>query len=128
MVNSINKGKNGEREFCIWLEKNFHLPERPKRNLEQTREGGYDIYVKPFLFEVKRVEKIERDKWWKQVVKASEQIENSVPVVAYRQNRHKWNFLISIKFLCYDFEEDGYLEIKDNVFIMWAKNFLRVSN
>lgn len=125
MVNSIKKGQNGEREFCIWLEKNLELPERPKRNLEQVRSGGYDIYVEPFMFEIKRVEKLEKDKWWKQVVEATREIKESIPIVAYRQKRKKWKFLISLEFLRYAREEYGYIELKEKDFIMWSKNVLR---
>ena len=107
-INSRRKGAKGEREFCEWIRDLLDLDETPVRNLEQTRSGGADILgVDPFIFEVKRVEKLSLRRWWIQVAKVGLQLnrnrtKDSVqlhPVVAYRQNRQPWRILISAKLL-----------------------------
>jgi hypothetical protein len=119
MVNSRNKGARGEREFCDWLEKTFNLDIKPQRNLEQVRSGGYDVLLKPFIFEVKRVEILNKKRWWLQVINASKDIINCIPVVAYKQNRKKWAFLISAVYINLD---AGYIELNEQTFIQWASN------
>jgi len=118
MINSLKKGHSGEREFCLWLKKNLNLEETPLRNLSQTRDGGYDIYLEPFMFEIKRVEKLNKSAWWKQVKKASKLIENSIPVVAYRQNRKSWNFLIGSRYLGL---HGGFIQLREEIFVNWIR-------
>lgn len=117
-LNARTKGASGERQFCKWLFENLNLKEMPKRNLEQTRSGGHDVYVKPFMFEVKRVEKLQLQKWWLQIIKAAEKIEGSIPIVAFRQNKHKWSFLISGKCIGV---KGGYICLNESCFILWIK-------
>lgn len=122
-INARAKGANGEREFCRWLFDNFNIP-MPQRNLEQVRSGGTDIIdFEPFFFEVKRCEKIEKEKWWRQVSKAKAgQFDDSiVAVVAFRQNSKPWEFLISAEHIgC----NKGYIHINEFRFLEWAKNLL----
>lgn len=90
-LNARNKGKAGESEFINRFQPFF--PNELKRNLEQVRSGGSDIAgCAPFVIEIKRCEKLELTKWWGQVGRASGP--GVVPVVAYRQNRGQWQFLL----------------------------------
>jgi len=120
-INARSKGANGEREFCKWLYENLNVS-MPTRNLEQVRSGGSDIIdIPPFYFEVKRVEKLCLYKWWNQVRKAvDKQVDSSlVPIVAFRQNRKDWEFLISATHIGID---KGYLHITERVFLKWIRN------
>jgi hypothetical protein len=116
-----NKGSAGEREFCQWLDDNFRLYEKPKRNLSQTREGGADIICGDVAFEIKRVEKLSLLNWWTQARRAVEDKEGLAyglePVVAYKQKYCDWNFLISAKNIGVD---SGYIMINQFVFKRWA--------
>ena len=119
MVNSRNKGANGEREAAKWLASKFNLAELPERNLEQVRKGGHDLVgFPPFCFEVKRQEQLELRKWWVQAVNASTQ-EYNVPVVLYRQNRKKWKFLISAREIGLD---TGFIQLEAREFLLWAEH------
>jgi hypothetical protein len=108
MVNARAKGAAGEREFAKWLHEYLSLEVMPERNLEQVRSGGADIVnVYPFIFEVKRVETLDLASWWIQCKAAWEEIRNFegatdtnlIPVVAFRQNRQPWEFLVSAQLL-----------------------------
>ncbi len=133
-INSRAKGAAGEREFCQWLSDNLNIDKKPERNLLQVREGGADITdVEPFMFEVKRVENLDLHKAWSQVViacydlaKKNDTFVNEeffdmtggkIPVVAYRTNKSKWEFLIPAQFIELN---AGYITLKESVFIRWA--------
>jgi len=91
------KGATGERELARWLQTNLRLDFLPERNLEQVRSGGADILgVGKFVFECKRCEVVNIDTWWMQVLAASQNYD-AHPVLAFRQNRKSWNFVISAK-------------------------------
>lgn len=127
-INSRAKGAAGEREFCKWLYENFDLEEMPTRNLDQVRDGGADVIVNPFAFEVKRCEKLELHKWWAQVTTAVAQegiAYQLEPVVAYRQNKGEWNFLISARHLGLD---KGFIKVGRFVFKKWVKLKLSQGN
>ncbi len=114
-----NKGANGEREFCKWLFDHFNIP-MPTRNLEQVRSGGTDIMdVEPFYIEVKRCESLNLDSWWHQVNRAAKKShdENIIPVVAFRQNRKPWEFLIGAKHIGI---KRGFIRLDSRIFIKWA--------
>lgn len=126
------KGKNGELEFAKWLEENLDLEKKLKRNIEQVREGGADITcLKPFLFEVKRCEKLDLFSWWGQIKRAADNYNKQnkiltnndfrMPIVAFRQNRKKWEFLISASNIGLEF---GFIRITERIFLEWAKNIL----
>ena len=109
------KGASGEREFCKWIYENLGLEKT--RNLDQTRDGGSDILdVFGIDFEIKRCETLNMDSWWAQVIKATRKRGNE-PVVAFRQNRKKWRFLISAKHLGL---ENGYIILSERIFINWV--------
>lgn len=92
-INSRNKGKVGEHEFCKWLKDLLDLDIVPERNLNQVRATGADVInIHPFVFEIKRCEKLELRKWWSKLftqIKTGE-----IPVLAYRQNRQLWRIAI----------------------------------
>ena len=114
-LHAQRKGKEGEIEFCKWLLENFNID--VARNLTQSRGKGSDIIVDDFLFEIKRREILSLDSWWHQVVIAAKTYEKQkglIPIVAYRQNRQSWNFLIPAK-LIHGLER-GYLVANESVF------------
>ena len=97
MVHARNKGKAGEQEFIETFRSLF--PEPIKRNLEQVRSGGSDLIGSdPFVVEIKRVEKLDLNNWWRQVTHAASTgplcPTKAVPLVAYRQSRQPWKFLL----------------------------------
>jgi hypothetical protein len=96
-----NKGANAEREVAKILQPvvdkvyaSFDL-ESPamKRNLEQTRGGGYDLVGVDWLaLEIKRQEQLSVNTWWKQTL--SQANEDQIPVLIYRQNKQKWKVIM----------------------------------
>ncbi len=125
-INSLKKGRTGEYEFARYLQELFQLPELPTRNLEQTRSGGYDFLIAPFIFEVKRQQTLNLNSWWWQVSKAAQEWVLSGKlgysyqrVVAYRQNRKPWNFLISTSNLI-PAQDVGYIQLTEPTFRKWA--------
>lgn len=123
MVNGRSKGANGEREAAIWIQKHFDLEIKPERNLEQVRKGGHDLLgFPPFAFEIKRCEVLSKRDWWLQAVTSATST-YFVPVVMFRQNKGKWNFLISAKNIGL---KTGYIQLEEREFIMWAKNFMNM--
>ena len=127
-MNIKNKGSGGENEFCKWLADLFgiapHMRNYPKRNLEQTRSGGADIVWSPFIIEVKRCQILSFYQWWQQIHKAAQEHEKEheialIPIVAYRQDRGSWAFLISANHIGV---ANGYLHIDRFVFKSWAMN------
>ena len=122
MVHSLNKGKSGEREAAKWLQTSFGLELPPIRNLEQTRSGGHDLVgFDPFCIEVKRCETLSLTNWWLQVLEASKEVHGSIPVVMFRQNRKKWEFLISARHIKVKY---GFIRLRDTEFIRWAERQL----
>jgi len=127
MVNPRTKGQTGEREFAAWLKRNLKLEVEPQRNLEQVRFGahikstGFDLVnCQPFCVEVKRVEKLSLRSWWIQCVNATTP-EYPVPVVAFRQNRKKWEFLISASHIGL---ENGFVRLEENEGIKWFNHIV----
>ena len=100
---SRTKGASAERELIKLLEdhlgdivhqQNLSL----QRNLEQTRSGGHDVIgLDDIAIEVKRQERLQLKAWWNQAV---EQADDHVPVLAYRQSRRPWRFIVPMYFLC----------------------------
>lgn len=115
------KGKKGEAEFCEWLRETLCFESAPKNNLEQVRSGGGDVIeIAPYCFEVKRQEKLDLFQAWSQCVEAAKAL-NRIPIVAFRKNRQKWQFLIPAYFLHTSFE-NGYVRLTEVVFRRWIVN------
>ena len=116
-LNPVHKGKRGEKEFCRWLHVNLGLDYEPERNYNQSQRGSADIVsVAGWCFEVKRRETLALDDWWWQVAVAAQKIEEE-PVVAFRQNRKPWEFLISAGAIGLD---KGYLRVSEHIFKQYA--------
>lgn len=124
-INSRTKGATGERELCDWLQKTFNLEEKPTRNLDQVRDSGCDVICQPFAFEVKRCEKLDCLAWWGQIKRAVENKNGKAfglePVVVFRQNGNKWQFMISAKYIGVD---NGWIILSELVFKKWALDFV----
>ncbi len=124
-INVRSKGAAGEREFCDWLHDTLGLDMKPERNLDQVRNGGSDINtLPPFMFEIKRCEGLSKREWWAQVKTASRPFSRAIPVVAYRQNRKPWRFLISATYIGLD---KGYVELEELEFTKWLKQYFGIA-
>lgn len=123
-INARAKGAAGERELAKWLHTTFNLGALPTRNLEQVRSGGSDIIdFYPFYFECKRVESLDLQSWWNQVLFEVRKCMHSdpVPVVAFRQNRKPWEFLISASEIGLT---KGFIRLRDKEFIGYAEKVM----
>lgn len=87
MINSRTKGASAERELFKLISEATGI--EVKRNLVQTREGGFDSSVGRFAIEVKRQENLDLTSWWDQAVKQAE-IAKLMPMLAYRKSRYPW--------------------------------------
>lgn len=81
------KGASGEREVVHIIRDTLGI--ECHRNLDQTRDGGADIYIDPYRFEVKRRARIGNVYEWMQ------QAENACrpgekPVVVFRADGCGW--------------------------------------
>jgi len=85
MINSIKKGKAGEREFANFCNK---VGFKCRRGQQYSGLGGDDVVgLEGFHIEVKRVEKLNIDNAMKQSIKDSK---GNIPIVAHRKNRKDW--------------------------------------
>lgn len=104
MVNVRSKGQRGEREAAslvmAWAEEvTDHMGVEAvelKRNLQQSRQGGYDLVGLDWLaLEVKRHESLAGlPGWWRQTLKQTK--EGQQPMLMYRQNRSPWRFRLQV--------------------------------
>ena len=91
-----NKGKAGEREFAKLLQEGLGI--EFSRNLDQVRNGGYDLIgLNKLAIEIKRCENLSVGTWWKQAM--SQAKEGQTPVLAYRQSRRPWTVVVPTKFV-----------------------------
>lgn len=116
-----NKGANGERELAKLLY--GRLGVELKRNLEQSRIGGYDLVGLPFAIEVKRHEELRVNEWWAQASHQAIDARNAtgdytIPVLAWRQSRKPWTFRVPI-FFFFPKEERDELGCDSNL-IKWC--------
>ena len=111
-INVREKGKRAESEFINRFQPFF--PGELKRNLLQTREGGADVSgAHPYQIEIKRCERLEKAKWWKQVLAATAPEE--ISVVAYRQSKKPWSFLIPVYLMIPG--ATGFMEVDEDIFL-----------
>lgn len=106
MVHARNKGANAEREVVRILNDiilrviaaNDHWDDVSKasalaciqRNQMQSAIGGHDLNgVFGMSVEIKRVEQLNINSWWKQCVEQSERNKEH-PVLLYRQSHQPW--------------------------------------
>lgn len=92
------KGASGEREWCALLARHgFTSPgeDKPKRLLGQARDGGGDVCAPPFLWEVKRRQRIAVYDFMRQCqVACAERGDASIPAVALRADNQEWLVLM----------------------------------
>lgn len=101
-INSRTKGASAERELIKLLVDELGEGYELKRNLEQTREGGYDITGLPmWALEVKRYAEatpsLIKD-WWLQATEQARAVAKT-PVLAYRLDRRDWRFIVPMSVL-----------------------------
>jgi hypothetical protein len=102
-LNSRTKGQTGEREIADLLNAIvFRATTRVgdfKRNLQQTQDGGFDLFSVEYPFfavEVKRVEALTPavvDGFWAQAKRQATKDTSRnalLPVLIYRKNRQPW--------------------------------------
>lgn len=93
-INSRAKGKSGERELIGELKRVLpELTDALERNLEQTRDGGYDIAgMDGWAPEVKRYSKIlpaDIESFWEQTTTQARNDQRR-PVLFMREDRREW--------------------------------------
>lgn len=129
---SRNKGAAGEREFIGLLApavtRACIAAGAPgialSRNFAQCAVGGSDmdsLVEHGFIFEVKRHETLAINTWWSQVTKAVAG-RNCWPVLAYRQNRQPWTFVVDCRMLW--IEASGRVSMEQDVFLAWFEKVL----
>lgn len=89
------KGKDAELELAEKLRERLGV--KVERNLNQNREGGYDLKGLPVALEVKRREALSLTTWWEQAVEQAVGT-RKLPVLAWRQNRQPWRFRVPLPF------------------------------
>jgi len=110
---SRNKGQRGEREIIELIRMATGIT--MKRNLNQVRNGGHDLIgIDGIAIEVKRQEKLAINSWWSQTEKQAK-VTNAIPILAYRQSKKKWVFLLGDKNTVLD----------TNQFLNWLKTNLK---
>ena len=84
-----SKGARGEREFASLLRDHGFESQRSARNGKTDEDVEHNI--SGVHFEVKRVERLQIDKWVKQ---AERDAKDKIPIVVYRKNGDKWRAVI----------------------------------
>jgi hypothetical protein len=107
-INSRAKGKAGERELIGELKRVLpELTDALERNLEQTRDGGYDIAgLDGWAPEVKRYAKIlpaDIESFWDQ---ATIQARNDRrrPALFMREDRREWSVVVRLSDISMDWD------------------------
>nr|DAU41089.1 MAG TPA: HOLLIDAY JUNCTION RESOLVASE, ENZYME, HOMOLOGOUS RECOMBINATION, HOLLIDAY [Caudoviricetes sp.] len=94
MTNAKRKGNAGEVEFCKLIFENLGIDVH--RNLQQTRDGGADIKLKPYSIEVKRRAAIGNIyDWMSQATEGCDLSER--PIVVCRADRKQWLAVMPIE-------------------------------
>lgn len=89
LVHSLNKGKNGEREWAHWLNENLGCQARRGRQFSGSPDSPdvVDAAIPGIQAEVKRVESLNIHQAMAQAVKDSGA---KIGYVAHRRNRGEW--------------------------------------
>lgn len=106
-----SKGATAEREFLKKLTEELEeiefsgLPENGlARNLDQTREGGWDNNeLLRFAMEIRRRESLSLGSWWKKVCEEAIPTDK-IPAVIYRQSRQPWKIMVPFYFNIREFD------------------------
>lgn len=94
MTNRKRKGNGGEIEVCKLIFDNLGI--EVHRNLQQTRDGGADIKLKPYSIEVKRRAAIGNIyDWMSQATSGCDTAER--PIVVCRADRKQWLAILPIE-------------------------------
>ena len=99
-INSRTKGKAGERELIGELKRVLpELSDALERNLEQTRDGGYDIAgLDGWAPEVKRYAQIlpaDVATFWEQTLTQARN-DHKRPVLFMREDRREWRVRVRL--------------------------------
>ncbi len=88
------RGGDAERELAKLLAERLGIA--VSRNLQQTRDGGYDLLLTGWSLEVKRaVARSRLADWWRQTVQQAEQAKRK-PALAYRLDRRPWRVIVAL--------------------------------
>jgi hypothetical protein len=98
MTSSRRTGGNGERRFRTQFNKLVGR-EILHRNLDQVRDGGYDLKGIPQLaIEIKNCKTLALPAWWRQTLRQAKDT-NRIPVLAYKATRG-WNIVLPLHIVC----------------------------
>lgn len=124
-LHAQKKGKRGEDAFCKWLKENAGI--EVKRNHWQSDGSSADVIISDFIIEVKTREVNSLDDYWLQIIKAQRNHENEdlIPVVAFKSNRQKWQFLIPAQLITGI--QRGYVIATERVFLQLMCYVMRKS-
>ena len=96
-INSRNKGAAGEREVAKIIDDLLGI--KVQRNLDQWRQGGYDLEgLGGWAIEVKRAKKPLLESWWAQTEEQAK-LANRKPVLWYRLDNQKWNVVVPLNLI-----------------------------
>ena len=140
-INSRAKGQTGEREVADMLNAAVFRATGVygdfKRNLQQTQDGGFDLFSEAFpffAFEVKRVENLTPgvlDGFWAQALRQSTATTTMtsrgsgsyLPVLIYRRNRNPWR-VRTYGALCWD-GDNIVVDVTADDFMRWFEAQIR---
>jgi hypothetical protein len=140
-LNSRAKGQTGEREVADMLNGAIYRATNQygdfKRNLQQTQDGGFDLFSERFpyfAFEVKRVENLTPgllDSFWQQALRQSTAVNAMtsrgpnayLPVLIYRRNRNPWR-VRTYGSICWN-GSNIVVDVAINDFITWFETQIR---
>jgi len=125
-INSRAKGKSAERELIGHL-KELLPPEMTSeltRNLDQTRDGGYDILgLGDWALEVKRYAEVmpaDLNRFWEQTT-AQARNDQKRPLLAFRQDRRPWRVVMRMSDVGLITESDDYADTVEMSLELGAK-------
>jgi len=115
-INSRSKGARGELEMAKLLGDALGII--IKRNINQVRDGGYDLRVEGWSIECKRCQQLQISTWWAQAVKSAQDV-GMLPALAYRRNHEQWKVMLRLGELAPEFSssEDHLATISLETFI-----------
>ncbi len=89
MVHSLNKGKQGEREWAHWLNTNLNCNARRGQQYAGGHDSAdiFDEAMPDIHWEVKRVERLDLEK---AMAQAAHDAFQKIPVVCHRKSRGEW--------------------------------------